>query len=57
MVNQMDKDTKHIKDQSIGTEEYLVYRKQKEKGTVNQLDVRNQMTTILVVRKLKTRHG
>ena len=34
-----DKDTKHTKDQSTGTEGYLEYTKEKEKGKVNQLDV------------------
>ena len=42
MVDPTDKDTKHIKDQSTGTEEYLEYTKEKEKGYVNQLDVGNK---------------
>ena len=42
MVDQTDKDTKHIKDQSTGTEGYLEYTKEKEKGKVNQFDVGNQ---------------
>ena len=40
-----DKDTKHIKDRSTGTEGYLEYTKHakgKEKGKVNQLDVGNK---------------
>ena len=32
----MDKDTKHIKDQSKSTDGYLEYTKEKEKGNVNQ---------------------
>ena len=39
--NAMDKDTKHIKDRSTGTEGYLEYAKENEKGKVNQLDVGN----------------
>ena len=39
MVDPTDKDTKHINDQSTGTEGYLEYTKEKEKGKVNQLDV------------------
>ena len=31
--------TKHIKDRSTGTEGYLEYTKEDEKGKVNQLDV------------------
>ena len=42
MVDPTDKDTKHIKDQSMGTEGYLEYTKEKEKGEVNQLDVGNE---------------
>ena len=42
MVDPMDKDTKHIKDQSTGTEGYLEYTKEKEKGNVNQLDLGNK---------------
>ena len=38
----MDKDTKHIKDQSTGTEGYLEYTKENKKGKVNQLDVGNK---------------
>ena len=34
----MEKDTKHVKDQSTGTEEYL----ENEKGKVNQVDVGNK---------------
>ena len=41
MVDPTDKDTKHIKDRSTGTEGYLEYTKEKEKGKVNQLDVGN----------------
>ena len=32
MVDQTDKDTKHIKDQSSGSEEYLEYTKGKRQG-------------------------
>ena len=39
MVDPTDKDTKHIKDRNTGTERYLEYTKEKEKGKVNQLDV------------------
>ena len=42
MVDPTDKDTKHIKDQSTGTEGYLEYTKEKEKDKVNQLDVGNE---------------
>ena len=42
MVDPTDKDTKHIKDQSTGTEGDLEYTKEKEKGKVNQLDVGNK---------------
>ena len=44
MVDPMEKDTKHIKDQNTGTEEYLEYRptNENEKGTVNHLDVGNK---------------
>ena len=42
MVDPTDKDTKHIKDQSMGTVGYLEYTKENEKGMVNQLDVRNK---------------
>ena len=42
MVDPTDKDTRHIKDQSTGTEGYLEYTKEKEKGKVNQLDVGNE---------------
>ena len=39
----MDKDTKHIKDQSKSTEGYIyIYTKENEKGKVNQLDVGNK---------------
>ena len=44
MVDQTDKDTKHNKDQSTGTEGYLEYTKEKEKGKVNQLDVGTKRT-------------
>ena len=40
-----DKDTKHIKDRSTGTEGYLEYTKETEKGQVslvNQLDLGNK---------------
>ena len=37
-----DKDTKHIKDRSTGTEGYVEYTKEKEKCKVNQLDVGNK---------------
>ena len=37
-----DKDTKHIKDRSTGTERYLEYTKENEKGKVNRLDVGNK---------------
>ena len=39
MVDPTDKNTNHIKDQSMGTEGYLKYTKEKEKWKVNQLDV------------------
>ena len=39
MVDPTDKDTKHIKDPSMGTEGYLEYTKENEKGKVNQLNV------------------
>ena len=42
MVDPTDKDTKHIKDRTTGTKEYLEYTKENEKGKVNQLDVRNK---------------
>ena len=42
MVDPTDMDTKHIKDRTTGTEEYLEYTKENEKGKVNQLDVRNK---------------
>ena len=42
MVDPTDKDTKHIKDRSTGTEGYLGYTKEKEKWKVNQLDVGNK---------------
>ena len=42
MVDPTDKDTKHIEDQSRGTEGYHEYTKEKEKGKVNQLDVGNE---------------
>ena len=44
MVDPTDKDTKHIKDRSMGTEGYLeyTYTKEKEKCKVNQLDVGNK---------------
>ena len=42
MMDPTDKDTKHIKDRSRGTEEYLEYTKENEKGKVNQLDVGNK---------------
>ena len=45
----MDKDTKHIKDQSRDTEGYLEYTKEKEKGTVNQFDVENKTTNTTVI--------
>ena len=38
MVDPTDKDTKHTKDRSTGTEGYLEYTKENEKGKVNQLD-------------------
>ena len=41
MVDPTDKDTKHIKDQSTGTEG-CEYTKEKEKGKLNQLDVGNK---------------
>ena len=41
MVDPMDKDTKHIKDRSTGTEGYLEHTKEKGKRKVNQLDVGN----------------
>ena len=42
MVDPTDKDTKHIKDQSTGTEGDFECTKEKEKGKVNQLDVGNK---------------
>ena len=42
MVDRTDKDTKHIKDRSTGTEGYLEYTKEKEKCKVYQLDVGNE---------------
>ena len=42
MVDPTDKDTEHIKDRSMGTEGYLEYTKENEKGKVNQLDVGNE---------------
>ena len=42
MVDPTDKDTKHIKDRSTGTEGYLEYTEENEKGKVNQLDVGNK---------------
>ena len=39
MVDPTDKDKKHIKDRSTGTEGYLEYTKEKEKCKVNQLNV------------------
>ena len=42
MVDPTDKDTIHIKDQSTGTEGYLEYTKENEKGKVNQRDVGNK---------------
>ena len=42
MVDPTDKDTKHIKDRSMGTKGYLEYTKENEKGKVNQLDVGNK---------------
>ena len=42
MLDPTDKDTKHIKDRSTGTEGYLENTKEKEKCKVNQLDVGNK---------------
>ena len=42
MVDPADKDTKHIKDRSTGTEGYLEYTKEKENGKVNQVDEGNK---------------
>ena len=42
MVDPTDKDTKHIKDRSTGTEGYFECTKENEKGKVNQLDVGNK---------------
>ena len=42
MVDPTDKDTKHIKDQSTGTEGYLELTKGNEKGKVTQLHVGNK---------------
>ena len=39
MVDPTDKDTKHIKDRSTGSEGNLEYTKENEKGKVNQFDV------------------
>ena len=44
MVDPMDKNTKHIKDRSMGTEGYPEYNKEKEKGKVNQLGVGTKKT-------------
>ena len=45
-----DKDTKQIKDQSTGTEEYLEYTKEKEtRQEINQFDVGNKQTNTTVV--------
>ena len=41
MVDPTDKDTKHNKDRSTGTEGYLEYTEENEKGKVNRLDVGN----------------
>ena len=49
MVDQTDKDTKHIKDQSRDTGGYLEYTNEKEKGKVNQFDVENKTTNTTVV--------
>ena len=58
MVDPTDEDTKHIEDQSTGTEGYLEYTKEKEKGKVNQRDVGNKKTNTTVVvtiqRQVKT---
>ena len=45
IVDPTDKDTNYIKDQSTRTEGYLEYTKEKEKGKVNQLDVKKTTTT------------
>ena len=45
MVDPTDKDTKRIKDRNTGTEGYLEYTKEKEKGKVNQFDVENKIPT------------
>ena len=42
MVDPTDKNTKHVKDRSTGTEGYLEYTKENEKGKVNQLNVRKR---------------
>ena len=42
MVDSTDKDRKHIKDRNTGTEGYLEYTKEKEKGKINNLDVGNE---------------
>ena len=42
MVNPTDKDTKHMKDRSTGTERFLENTKEKEKCKVYQLDVGNK---------------
>ena len=50
----MDKDTKHIKDWSTGTEGYLEYTKENEKGKVNQLDVASGTSKTNTITKQKT---
>ena len=47
MVDPTDKDTKHIKDRSTGTEGYTF--KEKGKGKDNQLDVGNEKDQSTVV--------
>ena len=42
MVDPTDKNTKHIKDLTTGTEEYFEYTKENENSKVKQLEVRNK---------------
>ena len=42
MMDPTDKNTKHIKDRTTGTEEYLEYTKENENSKANQLDARNK---------------
>ena len=46
MVDPTDKNTKHMRDRSTGTEGYLEYTKEKEKSKVIQLYVGNKKRLI-----------